>query len=187
MTRIDADPGRFRVTCAGYTLECTPGGLPLTYTGLKAHAALVDEIELRERGLCCIAVRRSTESWPFLVVAQSYSPQGSGFEPGALLVPETKVLFIGAGERILAYQLEPPQKLWEDRADTGFLRWEQFGDTVLLSVELEFAAWSTAGRMLWTTFVEPPWDYSVQGDRIELDVMGNKQSFKLRDGPAKQS
>jgi len=81
-----------------------------------------------------------------LVVAQSYSPHGAGFEPAALLVPETKVLFISAGERILAYQLEPPEKLWEDHADTGFLYWEQHGDTILLAAELEFAAWNHAGQ-----------------------------------------
>ena len=186
MARTDADPGRFSVTCAGYTIECTPGGLPLIYDGLKKRAALVEEIELHERGLCCIAVKRSSDSWPFLVVAQSYAPHGSGFEPGVLLVHETKVLFIGAGERILAYHLEPPQRLWEDRADIGFLNWEQYGDTVLLSAELEFAAWDTTGRKLWTMFVEPPWDYAVKGDVVELDVMGNKQSFKLREGPPKQ-
>lgn len=35
-------------------------------------------------------------------------------------------------------------------------------------------------------FVEPPWDYAVTADVIELDVMGNKQSFQVREGPPKQ-
>jgi hypothetical protein len=85
MPRIDSDPGRFHVTCTGYTIECTPDGLP----------------------------------------------------------------------------------------------------SILLSAELELAAWDTDGRKLWTTFVEPPWGYTVEGDRVHLDVMGNKQSFTLRDGPPK--
>ena len=34
-------------------------------------------------------------------------------------------------------------------------------------------------------FVEPPWDYTVKGNTIELDVMGNKQAFALRNGPPK--
>ena len=82
MTRLDQDPGRFALTCAGYTIECTPGGLPLTYDRLR------------------------------------------------------------------------------------------------------FAAWSTDGQKLWTTFVEPPWQYAIHGDTVELDVMGRKQSFGLREGPS---
>jgi hypothetical protein len=113
-------------------------------------------------------------------VAQSGTPQGAGFEPGVLLVPDTKVLFIGAGERIIAYRLEPPMQLWDDTADTGFLGWAQHGDIILLSAELELAAWSTDGEKLWTTFVEPPWHYTVKDGSVELDIMGDKQSFSLR-------
>ena len=32
-------------------------------------------------------------------------------------------------------------------------------------------------------FVEPPWEYVVTGDRVDVDVMGSKRSFKLREGP----
>jgi hypothetical protein len=49
----------------------------------------------------------------------------------------------------------------------------QHADTILLSAELEFAAWSTSGQKLWTMFVEPPWHYTIDGDTVELDVMGN--------------
>src|SRR6266571_2234442 len=104
MARNDASADRFSITCSGYTIECTPHGLPLGYQTLKEHA---------------------------------------------VLVPETKLLFLGAGERILAYRLDPPTRLWDDRADTGFLGWEQHGDTILLAAELEFAAWTTAGEKLW--------------------------------------
>ena len=99
------------------------------------------------------------------------------------MVPETEVLFIGAGERILAYELDPPKRLWEDKADTGFLGWERYGNVILLAAELEFAAWTSNGRKLWTTFVEPPWDYQVTGELVELDVMGSQSSFPLRTGP----
>ena len=120
------------------------------------------------------------------MVAQSCEPHGVGFEPGAILVPETKVLFIGAGERLLAYRIDPLTKLWEDRADTGFLGWDQHADTILLSAELEFAAWTTNGQKMWTLFVEPPWHYAIDGDMVKLDVMGNQQSFRLKEGPQKQ-
>ena len=187
MPRTSTDAGGFCVTCAGYGVQCTTAGLPLAYDSLRQHALLVEEIELgeqsRERGVCCLTVKRAGEKWPFLVLAQSYAPCGTGFEPGALLVPETKMLFFGAGERILAYRLEPPARIWEDRAETGFRGWEQHGDAVLLAAEQEFAAWNTHGRKLWTTFVEPPWDFTVKGEVVELEVMGDKRSFDLREGP----
>jgi hypothetical protein len=187
MSRLEADPGRFQLTCAGVSIECTPSGLPLTYDRLKVRAALVDEFEIHEGNLCCLTVRRCGESWPFLIVAQSYSPAGAGFEPGALFVPDTNVLFLGAGERILAYSLAPLKRLWEDHADTGFLGWDQQGNIVLLTAELEFAAWDTLGRKLWTMSVEPPWSYAIRGGTIELDVMGNKQSFGLQEGPPRSA
>jgi hypothetical protein len=188
MARLGTDAGGFSVACAGYNVRCTVDGLPLAYDRLKNHALLVEEIELseqdRERSVCCLTVKRPGEKWPSLVVAQTYTPSGAGFEPGALLVPETRMLFFGAGERILAYRLEPPTRIWEDRATTGFWGWEQHGDIVLLAAELEFAAWNTHGKKLWTTFVQPPWDFTVSGDVVELDVMGNKRSFTLPDGPS---
>ena len=52
-----------------------------------------------------------------------------------------------------------------------------------MSAELEMAAWSLEGHKLWSTFVEPPWDYEVHGDRVALDVMGEKSSFNLKTGP----
>ena len=102
----------------------------------RKHAAFVEEIDLKERNLCCVSVARSAEHWPFLVVAQSYS-------------------------------------LWEDHAHAGFQSWTQYGDTVILAVELKYAAWTTSGRKLWTTFVEPPWGYEVSGNTIEPNVMGD--------------
>ena len=53
------------------------------------------------------------------------------------------------------YELAPsPRRLSEDSADVGFWSWAQHGETVLMSAELELAAWSSAGRKLWSTFVE---------------------------------
>jgi hypothetical protein len=100
-----------------------------------------------------------------------------------MLVAETATLFVGAGERVLAYRLTPPKRLWQDTADTGFWSWARRGDTVLMSAELELAAWDVGGEKLWTTFVEPPWSYAVRGDIVELDVMGEVRSFPLRSGP----
>lgn len=90
----------------------------------------------------------------------------------------------GAGTRLLAYDLQEPRRLWEDAADSGFWGWRRHGDTIVMSAELELAAWTLEGNKLWSTFVEPPWLYEVRGSRVHLDVMGEKSVFELRRGPA---
>lgn len=100
-----------------------------------------------------------------------------------MLVPENHLMFIGAGERLLGYDLSNIRRLWEDQADTGFWHWTRHEDIILMSAELELAAWDTFGKKLWSTFVEPPWDYEFSQGRIELDVMGQKSSFSAAVGP----
>lgn len=179
MPRRDDLPGEFRVVLGRYALGCVPYGLPSLFDEYVRRASLADQFALDEPDLCCVTVRRTPDDWPFLVVAQSFYPAGNGFEPGLLLVPETDRLFVGAGERILAYDLTTPRRLWEASADTGFWGWAQHSDIVVMSAELELAAWTTAGERLWTTFVEPPWSYSVQGETVRLDVMGKERTFSL--------
>ena len=118
-----------------------------------------------------------------LTVAQRFSPASPGFEPGVLIVPETGVAFIGAGERLLAYDLRRAVRLWEDAADVGFWWWDRAGDVVLMAAELELAAWSTTGTRLWRMFVEPPWSYWLQGDQLNLNVMTVEQTFSVERGP----
>jgi hypothetical protein len=99
------------------------------------------------------------------------------------VIPETHLLFIGAGTRLLAYDLRGPRRLWQDEADTGFWFWQRHGEVIVMSAELELAAWDTQGRKLWTTFVEPPWSYEVRGSDLVLDVMGRTTTFPLEVGP----
>jgi hypothetical protein len=175
----------FKVTVGEYNLLCRSQGLPNTYPEYVKHARLAEEINFgaAEGDLCFLAVAKGSE-WPLLVVAQVYSPTvDGGFHPGALLVAETGILFLGAGERLLAYELGSPRRLWEDAADVGFWGWARHGGVVLMSAELEIAAWDTRGRKLWSTFAEPPWDYEVVDGRVELDVMGKKSSFPISVGP----
>jgi hypothetical protein len=181
----------FAVSCGRYRLTCIPNGLPSLYGEYCKHANLVDQVEpfnTPKGQLCCLLVSES-ESWPFLVIAQKYSPSGAGFRPGALLVPETDVLFLGAGERLLAYDLAQPKRLWEDKVDYGFHGWAQREDVVLMSAECELAAWNSKGTKLWTAldavFVEPPWGYTVENGTVNLDIMGKMTTFPLRTGPKK--
>jgi len=120
------------------------------------------------------------------VVSQRFSPAGYGFAPGVLLVPGTGRLFIGAGTRLLGYQVDDAgawRRSFVDEADVGFLSWRQHGDVILMSAELELAAWTTDGTKLWRTFVEPPWSYAMVGDDVHLDVMGERTRFPKRTGP----
>ena len=155
-----------------------------------AHAALVERLD-SERGTrdgfhgwhdLHVEVRRGS-AWPFLCVVQHYQRQG-GWYPGVLLVPETALLIIGAGERLLAYDLRGPTRLWEDQADAGFHGWQRHEDLLVMSAELELAAWDLGGVKRWSTFVEPPWGYHVESGTVHLDVMGTVSSFPLSVGPS---
>jgi hypothetical protein len=123
-------------------------------------------------------------NWPELVISQRFEPgPEAGFFPGVFLVPESHILFVGAGTRVLAYDLQKIRRLWEDDCDTGFWGWKRHGDMVLLSAELELAGWDLQGEKKWSTFVEPPWEYAVRNGRVHLDVMGKKSNFDVKTGP----
>lgn len=174
----------FSISIGQYTLSCNSHSLPDLYSSYVEHAQLVEEFDLWDDGgeRCFLALGLSGADWPFLVLAQGYDPSG-GFHPGALLVEETGILFVGVRERLLAYALDPPARLWIDSTYLGFWGWARHGDTILMSAELELAAWDIDGRKLWSTFVEPPWHYLVSGDVLDLDVMGKRTSFSIGRGP----
>ena len=174
----------FSLAYGNNILRCQNDGLPDLLPEYLAHAQLAETIALdsAEGNVAFLSVQRGMD-WPFLVVAQRYQPAGYGFYPGALLIPETELLFLGAGSRLLAFDLSGPARLWEDTADLGFWSWSRYGDTVLMAAELELAAWDLNGRKLWSTFVESPWDFQVTDGRIDLDVMGKFSSFDLKTGP----
>lgn len=159
--------------------------LPALFSQYVSRAVYSDIVDLEdaEGATFFVAVQRNGD-WPEVVLARRYSPAGYGFAPGVVLVPETQLLFVGAGDRLAAYSLRDPiARLWDDEAEMGFWRWERIGDRVIMSAELELAVWDTAGSKQWTTFVEPPWSYDVVDGQIELDVMGTRTTFGLDSGP----
>ena len=176
----------FTVSTDSYTLLLQDRGLPPMADEYAKRATLNDHFECEDSHSewCYVAVTRTREDWPFLTVTQRFSPAGCGFEPGAIVVPETNSLFIGAGTRVLAYDLLTINRIWEDMADTGFWGWARHGNTIVMSAELELAAWDLNGKKLWTTFVEPPWSYDITDNAVNLDVMGTKSSFDLIAGPS---
>ncbi len=169
------------------TRSAVPWQVPTIYAALIEHSTLHDDFGLKapDGTTLVIAVERGSGQWPDLLISQRFDPgPEAGFYPGAFLVPETHLLFVGAGTRLLAYDLQKLRRIWEDAADTGFWGWKRHGDVIVMSAELELAAWTLEGRNCWSTFVEPPWGYEVRGARVYLDVMGRKSVFDLGNGPS---
>lgn len=176
-----------RVGSGEYSVGLCVGGLPGTYGAMIQDTNLHDDfgVEGHAGTSFVVWVEHESSRWPELVVAQRFGPgPEAGFYPGVWLTPESHVLFVGAGTRLLGYALRGgARRLWEDEADMGFWMWRQHTDVVVMSAELELAAWTHDGNKLWSIFVEPPWDYDVVDSQLNLDVMGAKSSFDLREGP----
>lgn len=150
----------------------------------RRRAAFVDRFELDSFGTyLLVAAGESSLEWPSLVVEQRYSPgPAAGFGAGLLYVPETDILLLGAGERLLAYHLREPSRLWEDHTECGFWRWSRHAGRVLMSAELELVAWSLEGARVWTMNVEPPWSFAVEAGTVTVDVMGRIERRDLATG-----
>ena len=171
------------VQIGDYRLRIFEDGVPADWTGLRASAALFDEydVQSREPGPVGVVVL-STPQGRELGVDRHHEPHGPVVPPGVLLVPDTGLLLIGAGVRLLEYDIRFPERLWEGRAEFGFWAFARHGDVILMLDELELAAWTTESHKLWTVFVEPPWTYTVSGQTVTLDVMGQVRSLDLRTG-----
>jgi len=174
----------FQLVFGTYSVEVENGGLPEIYAEYARRATLNLEIDLEssEGTVAFFAVARNG-GWPFLVAAFRYSPAGHGFHPGVVIIPETDVLFLGAGTLLRAFDLLAPRQIWEDVAEVGFWSWKRHDRTIMMAAELELAAWDLEGRKLWSTMVEPPWSYTAEGGLVTLDVMGDVSRFSLEQGP----
>src|SRR5215208_1254026 len=77
------------------------GEMPVLADEYRKRAALLEEFDLEREDEAGIGLQ---DEWPRIVVAQRCVPgMKLGFHPGLLIVPETGVAFLGAGERLLAY------------------------------------------------------------------------------------
>jgi hypothetical protein len=168
-----------------YVVSIHLGHLP-TFETIALNAKLVDVANLRSaEGRPCFLV--VSERGKTLIVASFRYDLAGGLGPAIAIIPERQRLFVGAGEELLCYDLSEPRRLWSDKADTGLWKWEIVDDTVLMSAELELAAWDQSGEKLWSRFVEPPWSYTVKAGQVTLDVMGEISTFGLRVGPSRPS
>jgi len=181
--------GRFEATIGAYRLTWDRGR-PYTYgyDQRRKHATLLDEIAVDGAGpqIGMLSVGPADSDWPILVIEHGHVIPWTEdlLALDVLLVPETHILFVGAHESVLAYDLTRPTRLWTDTAEAGFHAWRRHGRVVLMSAELELVAWDIYGRKLWATFVEPPYDYTVTNDTVHLTVLDVPCSFPLSDGPS---
>jgi hypothetical protein len=170
----------------GDTVVFVARQLPSMWSTYCSHAEVVDEqsADDDDADLFVAGVCPPDGKWPSVLLALAYEPGDGGFAPGLHVVPETGVMFVGAGTTLRAYRFWPTaEKLWEDAVEFGFFRWRRHGATILMSAELELAAWDITGTKLWSRYVEPPWDYTVDDQELTLDVMGAVTTFDMRTGP----
>jgi len=156
---------------------------PFAIDMYERHAELVDHFPNDGDSFGFVAVQAPGEDFASLVVWGRFDAAG-GRGPCVALIPETQQVFIGAGTSVVAYDRRQGQWIltWQDSAEMGFWAWSRSQDVILMSAELEFAAWTVSGEKLWTRFVEPPWTHVVQDGVVHLDVMGKQSIFPL-DGP----
>lgn len=166
-----------------YCIRLHEGDLAQRLLDTESTAVLKEEYDAVEsdNAIFSLSVARGIE-WPFLDLVQRYSPSGPGFPVGVLLVPETDRLFVGAGTRLVAYDLVQPCRLWIDEVAAGFWFWSRHGSVILMGAELELSAWDLIGRRLWTNSVEPPWTLSVSADIVSVDIMGTVSRLELQTG-----
>ncbi len=179
-----------RTEVSGWTLEVTRSWASTTQPEPSAeheasHAVMTDLLPLGpdDDGVLRVAVVAPGEQAPSLVARLGYDA-GGGFGADALLVPETSRVFLGGGTRMICYAHAEGRwrRQWEREVEVGFRGLARHGGTVVMSAELELAAWSLDGERPWSAWVEPPWGYEVDGDRLRLDVMGKRSVLDLNSG-----
>lgn len=170
------------ITIGEYKLDYIDDSFLAVY---GSRAQLVDEIDLtlEEGSVFTLAVGKAGEN-PRLALEQKFFPVDYGAIPGLLLIPETEVLFVGAGRRLVAYNLAEPARLWLDELDGTFWRWRQHSNVVVMAASHEIAAWTTQGRKLWSQLVEPLWNYEVVDNLIRINVLNRSVEFPLDSGPS---
>ena len=197
---MHAFPDRAQELVAILTLACGESRAgDLRVFGLDGDEAVETERVLRARsttvfepetfptdalgGAYCSVFVRNGWTWPSLAVRFSCTPAEAGFHPEAILIPETSRVLIGAGESVFVYGLDSPRRIHTESAELGFMHWARQDDVIVMSAELELAAFNLDGTKRWTLFVEPPWSFDIHDGILHLDVMGTLSSFPVREGP----
>ncbi len=161
-----------------YKIAVEIGKEPIDYNYWIKYASFIDiEEQTKDKTPIYIGIGEH-QDWYKTIVSFSSDPiDYGGFNPGLILVPETDILFIGAGTNVRIYDLKHQLKLFVKELHCGFLGWKRYDDFIIMQEELEFGIYSLTGQEIWSTEVEPPWTFSIEIDTVKLNVM-NEISFR---------
>lgn len=166
-----------------YQVAVQTGKEPDAYEQWLDHATFKDTGNLKKEGLpIYVGVGQGGEWYPTVIAFRSNPIEYGGFHPGILIVPETGTFFIGPGKVIRTYDLKVPKRKSEKELSCGFQGWARHDDFVVMQGELAFGLYSPEGREIWSAFVEPPWTYDVEENRVKLNVMGKISYRNLKTG-----
>ncbi len=173
----------FYATIGNYTVLMTTDreDVELYLKSNAGHIEHFPDAEIRD-GYLAVNVYDCEKSINLLIEGNFAPGPQSGYHPGVLLIPETKVFFFGAGTQILCFSLDPIQRLALVQTECGFWCWYRHGDFVVMCAELELSVWNIRGERLWSCFVEPPWHYEIEGDILKIDVMDVIKRVALESG-----
>lgn len=173
----------FYSSVGSYTLSVTDNPEEIS-TFLRDNAVVRHQLSQPVAGDSYIALGiTDCGLFPDLLLEGWYSPgPAQGFHPGALIILETQIAFIGAGTTIVVYDLSPISLLAQTQTECGFWGWRHINNVVVMSAELELAVWNIYGEKLWSRFVEPPWHYDIEDDTLLLNIMGDSIRLTLATG-----
>ncbi len=110
-------------------------------------------------------------------------------EPHVIWAAETGVMFYGHGRLSSAFQLDPegvdePRLLWQHQIYYQFIRWERYGNVVVLVADTELSAWDIKGQFLWKIDGKPDYEVETIKDKYALSVKehGEPKLFSLKKG-----
>ena len=119
-----------------------------------------------------------------LRVNQFYEQMSESITPGVLIVPETDRLFIGAGSRMLAYDLTTRRRLWIEDAQEMMLFWGWLrrGQHVFAMGELELAVYGLDATPRFRIAADPPWPFEVSGAVLTVETDSETRGYSMADG-----
>lgn len=167
-----------------YEIGFEQGSLPVLFDEYKKSALLYEEYTSSEyKAEDLVIAAGLSNMMPSLVVKMKYWPNAGGFTPCLLFIQEKDILFIGAGQTVLVYDLLSMSKVDEDYYNEGVLGWLQHENYVFLLAECDVACWDNTGKKLWERFVDPPYEVIPNGDKVKLKMLDESIEFEIEKGP----
>lgn len=171
---------------ANYNIQIYIQEPPGSLDYYRERAKFIDEQDLSRKGTndveLYIIISKGFQNPDYSIIAFSSFPIGvAGFRPGLHYESETDVLFIGAGTRIKTYRLSDNKLIFEKNDGLGFWSWNRYSDYIIQQAETDIRVFNLKGEELWGTYVSPPYNFHITGDKIILEFEGIVESRYLID------